>query len=166
VPLIDGVGERTVDRTISAGGLRLVYLRAFALDGGTPEREAQLRNLARLVLRNVSLPYLRRSMACDGPVELRLFSHPAAGATGRADLVLDWSALFSTRDASLWPDRADWSSRLIPALADVRELIGSSQTAHLHIAGNYHLAAAYALGHQFVSTTTISLAVISPSGVT
>ena len=161
VPLIAGVGERAAERTISAGGLRLSDLRVFALTGAAPERAAQIADLARLVLRNVALPHLRQSAARDGAVELRLFTHRAGGDTGRADLVLDWGALFGTREAPLWSGPAEWSSQLLPALADVRELIGASGTPRLRIDGRFHLSAAYALGHQFAATAGIELEVKS-----
>lgn len=132
-------------------------LRAFALTGDNSQRHAQLHNLVQLLLRAVVLPHLQASAAKDGAVELRLFSHRAAGAVGRADLVLDWGALFGTREAPLWATPEQWTRQLLPSLADVREVIGISATTRLRVDGRFHLSAAYALGHQFAATTSIKV---------
>jgi len=155
VPLLDGVSERIADRTLSSGDLRSTDLRAFALGAAQDGRETQLVEIARLLLQTLLMPRLQQAIARHGGLDLHLFTHPAAGTTGRADLVLDWEARFGTRAQPRWPDRDEWSALLLPALADVRALIGASKVARLRIDGNFHLSAGYALGHQFVSTTKI-----------
>jgi hypothetical protein len=164
VPLIDGAPARAAERTISPGGRRVDDLRAFALSPEAAGRAAQIDALALAILRAVALPHLRRAVAAEGAVELRLFSHPAGGDTGRADLVLDWGALFGTREAPRWPGPEVWAAQLIPALADVRQVVGLSATPLLRVDGRFHLSAGYALGHQFATTAGMRLEVRAVAG--
>lgn len=156
VPLLDRVGERVAARTLSSSGLRSSDLRSFALDGSSVEQEQQIVRLVRQLLGNLLRPHLRQAVARHDALGLHLFTHTPAGVTSRADLVLDWQAHFGTRAQARWPDRDEWATLLLPALADVRELLGASKAPRLRIDGNFHLSAGYALGHQLVETTKIS----------
>ena len=122
-----------------------------------PANDADLAKVANSVLKQ-RLPAIDRRRPPGEPMHISLNTRPAAGHQAGTALTIDWSHRFGgrqNREASA----ADWQDKLLPALADVGQAIRQTIPHRSIIAGGLpSLAAATALGCQFMATTDLDLA--------
>ncbi len=111
---------------------------------------------------NVAYPCLRSLLARrrrrfqDRPFNLVLRTSPDDSLCEGMDLDLDWSSLFESPRG----DPQVWDDLLLPALQDVRRVVGRFTPArHLNIRLQARLSAAFAFGRIFPTTSRFNLTI-------
>ena len=87
-----------------------------------------------------------------GKIEISLFSTEPSGATGNPALILDWRSAYEPR----YPNPATWDKLLLPALRDLRSILGSAKVEQFTLNARARLSAGVALGFAFRATTETS----------
>jgi hypothetical protein len=152
IPVLDGVTFEQVNAVTSALELsKFIGIQLPAHDAAA--RTAQMIEAARRLLERILPPRLERWPG-DQPLPLNLFSYPPAGAPPSPLLTLDWQPLLTSP-----PSTATWQTQLLPALHDLRRVIGNSPVRRLNLFAKAHLSLGYSFGYQFRAPTDITLAV-------
>lgn len=114
-------------------------------------RDTELRRVALLTLR----AGLRPLFATDPDYVPRLLLRSQTYTPGEpgVDLDLDWTAPFSAG----CPSREEWDTELLPALYDLRDVLGWLSRRVLHVVVQSRLSAPLALGEVFSATNKYSL---------
>ncbi|MFN8861972.1 MAG: SAVED domain-containing protein [Gemmatimonadaceae bacterium] len=154
IPLFCGVSPAELTAACESRGL--ADLSAFNGYRVEPQadrepQDAQVRTVAQRTLRAGLRP--RFKSAADYVPRLLLRSQQHVATVGGADLDIDWTAAF----ASGCPTAAEWESELMPALSDIRDVLGSLSQRQLHIEVQSRLSAPLAFGEVFSATAKYTL---------
>lgn len=154
IPLFCGVEPGELTATCARHGL--TDLSGFngyfiAPQASRESRDAELRRLAQRILRAGLRPRFTVERNYVPRLLLRSQSH-AAGDDG-VDLDLDWTEPFLAG----CPSPAEWETELLPALCDLRDVLGTLSRRHLHVEVQSRLSAPLALGEVFSATAKYTL---------
>ncbi len=117
-------------------------------------------NVAYQCLRSLLARQRRRFR--DRPFNLVLRTSPDDSLCEGMDLDLDWSSLFESPRG----DPQVWDDLLLPALQDVRRVVGRfTPTRHLNIRLQARLSAAFAIGRIFPTTSRFNLTIDGGHGI-
>ncbi len=160
IPLFCGVSPSELSAECTRRGL--ADLSAFNGYELRPDASvvppAQLRLVAQRSLRAGLRHRFERSP--DSVARLLLRSQSFASTMGGVDLDLDWSAAF----ASGCPSPEQWNQELMPALFDLRDVLGALPQRRLHVQVQSHLSAPLAFGEVFSATAKYLLTLEGSNG--
>ncbi|MCP5517939.1 MAG: SAVED domain-containing protein [Verrucomicrobiales bacterium] len=146
----------TLDPRLSLHDLRLRNLMQAKTD---PITEAFASEVARRVLKQ-RLKAAHRFHPSGAPLQLRLSTWSTDGPMPGNELMLDWRSHFNGRLAPA----SVWRSKLLPALTDLVETVGTqAPERRIEASGKFSFAAALALGSAFRQTGRVRLDVSQDS---
>jgi hypothetical protein len=154
IPLFDGVHPTELKAVCARHGLSdLSAFNGHMIPADAPREtlDEELRRVAQRTLRASLGPLFRA--APDYVPRLLLRSQAHAPAEPGVDLDLDWTAPFCTG----CPSSEEWGAELLPALYDLREVLGGRSQRLLHVEVQARLPAPLALGEVFSATNKYTL---------
>ncbi len=146
----DGVSRRALRSLVNPADLGWTEL-AIEDDMDEP---GELRAVANEMLRIVSDQYAAQRIS-GGAISIGLTAFDQVAFTTPPTLLLDWTTIY--KDGYPTPER--WRTQLLPALADVRQILKAKQVRQIDLSGRARLGMGLAFGYAFREVTETVLRV-------
>jgi hypothetical protein len=139
--------ERIDERAASRAGLRLRDFCRFI----QPYTADNAATVARKLLEEMVTAYPDRFIT-EQTANVSLFTFPISGDGARVALLLDWQPWFDP-----FPGETEWRNDLLPALNDLRQVLGAASVKAIKFSAKARLSAVMAFGYVFREPTGINL---------